>query len=95
MAKSVSQEDKKKTSGSLSLLFGRKESGMERKSQYKHRAKNVAKIRQRHKEEELGKINLDNSSKKYLYPSDDMFIRRTCFVLSTCITVMCSSIYYM
>lgn len=90
MAKSMSQEDKKKNkpSGSLSLLFGRKESGMERKSQYKHRAKNVAKIRQRHKEEELGKINLDNCSKKYLYPSDDMFIRRTCFVLSTCIAAM-------
>lgn len=60
---------------------------MERKTQYKHRAKNVAKIRQRHKEEELGKVNLDNSNKKYSYPSDVMFIMRTCFVLST--TVIC------
>uniref|UniRef100_A0A8W8K6K5 IBB domain-containing protein n=1 Tax=Magallana gigas TaxID=29159 RepID=A0A8W8K6K5_MAGGI len=45
-----------------SLLFGRKESGMERKSQYKHRAKNVAKIRQRHKEEELA-IRKDRKEK--------------------------------
>lgn len=35
---------------------------MERKSQYKHRAKNVAKIRQRHKEEELGKTRKDRNN---------------------------------
>lgn len=35
---------------------------MERKSQYKHRAKNVAKIRQRHKEEELGKTGKDRNN---------------------------------
>lgn len=48
---------------------------MDRKTQYKHRAQNVSKLRQRHKAEELGKIVIVKNGLQSVRSSDDTYFR--------------------